>query len=281
MEQFEDISFKRLAEILWRHVSLVLAITMIMGVLSFLYSKIMMVPEYESSVTMYVKNEVESSMNKTLGSDIQTAQMLVNTYIVILKSDTLLSEVNEKLTRRGIYGYDAERLRYAIAAKAVDATEIFEVTVRDQNPEISQVIANVIADVSPDVIKNFIEASSVKVLDYAVEGEMVSPNVTKNMLLGLLIGLILGCIIVVIKEIFDTRIKTEDELTLWFNLPTLGIIPDIGEVQNRKGVYTYRSERLNYEFDEEEASDHAESNGNELVSKVASNTKQGGKKKAK
>ncbi len=281
MEQFEDISFKRLAEILWRHVSLILAITMITGVLSFLYSKVMMIPEYESSVTMYVKNEVESSMNKTLGSDIQTAQMLVNTYIVILRSDTLLGEVNEKLTRKGIYGYDAERLRYAITAKAVDATEIFEVTVRDRNPEVSQVIANVIADVSPDVIQNFIEASSVKVLDYAVEGVMVSPNVTKNMLLGLLIGLFLGCIIVVIKEIFDTRIKEEDELTLWFNLPTLGVIPDIGEVQNRKGVYTYRSDRLNYEFDEKEASDHAESNGNELVSKVASNTKQSGKKKAK
>lgn len=273
MEQFEDISFKRLAEILWRHISLILAIAMIFGVLSFLYSKVMMVPEYESSVTMYVKNEVESNMNKTLGSDIQTAQMLVNTYIVILKSDTFLNEVNDRLIREGIYGYDAERLRYSITAQAVDATEIFEVTVKDKDPKNSYIIANIMADVSPGVIQNFIEASSVKVLDYALEGERVSPNVAKNMIIGLLIGLFFGFVLVLIREIFDTRIKNEDELTRWFNLPVLGVIPDISDSKNIRGAYACRSGRMTYKIDAREANVYAEPNGNELVSKASANNK--------
>lgn len=274
MEQFEDISFKRLAEMLWKHVSIIVAITMVMGVLSFLYSKVMMVPEYESSVTMYVKNEVGSSMDKTLGSDIQTAQMLVDTYIVILKSDTFLNEVNSRLVQQGIYGYDAEILKASISARSVDGTEIFEVTVRDIDPAKSHIIANTIADVSPSVIQNFIEASSVKVIDYALEGKRVSPNVPQNMILGLLIGLLLGCIIVVIREIFDMRIKTEDDLKIWFNLPILGVIPDISEAQNRRGAYAYRSARISYEIEKKEAIRYAEkSDRNELVSKIETKKK--------
>ncbi|MBQ2932754.1 MAG: hypothetical protein IJE62_07980 [Clostridia bacterium] len=274
MEQFEDISFKRLAEMIWKHVSLIVAITMIMGVLSFLYSKIMVVPEYESSVTMYVKNEVGTSMDKTLGSDIQTAQMLVDTYIVILKSDTFLNEVNSRLIEQGIYSYDAERLRASIGAKSVDGTEIFEVIVRDTDPTLSHIIANTIADVSPSVIQNFIEASSVKVIDYALEGKRVSPNVPQNMALGLLIGLLLGCVIVVIREIFDMRIKTEDDLKIWFNLPILGVIPDISEAQNRRGAYAYRSARISYEIGNKEAIRYAEeSDRNECISETKTKKK--------
>ena len=157
MEQFEDISFKRLAEMLWRHVGLIIAITLISGVISFLYSAIMMVPEYESSVTMYVKNGDDSTMNKTLGSDIQTAQMLVDTYIVILKSDTFLDEVNTRLEKKGIVDYSIEKLRYAISANAVDATEIFRVKVRDEDAHNSFVIANIIAEAAPGIIQNFID----------------------------------------------------------------------------------------------------------------------------
>ncbi len=275
MEQFEDISFKRLAEMIWKHISLIVAITMFMGVLSFLYSKIMVVPEYESSVTMYVKNEVGSSMDKTLGSDIQTAQMLVDTYIVIIKSDTFLNEVNTKLVEQGIYSYDSEILRSAVSARSVDGTEIFEVIVRDTDPLRSHIIANTIADVSPEVIQNFIEASSVKVLDYALEGKRVSPNVPQNMILGLMIGLLLGCIIVVIREIFDMRIKTEDDLEIWFNLPNLGVIPDISEAQNRRGAYAYRSARVSYKTGNREAISYAEkSDTSEFVSKAETKKKE-------
>lgn len=281
MEQFEDISLKRLAEMICRHIGLIVAIAMIMGVLSFLYSEVMMVPEYESSVTMYVKNEVGSTMNKTLGSDIQTAQMLVDTYIVIIKSDTFLNEVNSKIMQQGIYGYDTESLRSSITARAVNGTEIFEVIVTDPNPVRSYIIANTIAEVSPTVIQNFIEASSVKVIDYALEGKRVSPNVPQNMVLGLFIGVFLGCILVIIREIFDLRIKNEDDLKLWFNLPILGVIPDMSEEQSKRGSYAYRSARLSYGIENKEAIENAEYNRSKLVSKNKTGIDELDKKKKK
>ena len=189
---------------------------------------------------MYVRNEVEKSMNKTLGSDIQTAQMLVDTYIIIIKSDTVLNEVCKKLYEQGIYTYDAERLRKSISASSINSTEVFQVFVRNDDLSTTHIIANMIATVAPSIIQDFVEASSVKVVDYAVKGKMVSPNVNKNMFLSLVIGLFVGCMLVIIREIFDTRVKTEDELVDWFKLPILGVIPDIDESKSHKAGYLYK-----------------------------------------
>ena len=40
----------------------------------------------------------------------------------------------------------------------------------------------------------------------------VSPNLIQNLAIGLILGLILGMVIIVIKELFDKRIKTEEDV---------------------------------------------------------------------
>lgn len=241
MEHFDDIDLKRLADILFKHIAFIIAFTLIVGVGAFVYSEAVIAPEYESAITMYVINDSEVTLQKTYASDIQASQMLVDTYKVIVKSDTVLNKVSQKLEEKGLEGYTAEGLRQGITANAVEETEIFEVKVKADDPKTSYVIANVIADVAPDIIRDFVEASSVKIIDYAVEGNQVSPNVQKNMMLGLLIGLFLSCIFIILREVFDTRIKTDDELEQWFSYPMLAVIPDISSSQNRKtSGYYYR-----------------------------------------
>ncbi len=272
-QQFEEISFKRLTEILMQSISMIVAVTIIVGIIAFVYSETMVVPEYESTVSLYVNNESGKNTDKILGTDITASQMLVDTYIIIIKSNTVLNEVCEKLEEQGIEGYDAESLAKKIDASATNETEIFGVTVRDTNPKHTYMIANIIADVAPPIIKDFVEASSVKVIDYAKEGKRVSPNIQRNTILGLLIGLILSCGFVVLREMFDMRIKTEDDLTKMFELPILGIIPDINDPQNRKsGYYYYKRGSRNYEYRKEERT-YGRSAENEYVSKNKTNSK--------
>ncbi len=266
-QQFEEISFKRLTEILMQSVSMIVAVTLIVGIFAFIYSETMVVPEYESSVSLYVNNETGNNADKILNSDITASQMLVDTYVIIIKSNTVLNEVCEQLEERGITGYTADILRKKVTAGATNETEIFDVTVRDTNPENTYIIANVIADVAPPIIKDFVEASSVKVIDYATAGIRVSPNIQRNTLVGFLIGLVLSCAYVVLREMFDMRIKTEDDLTKMFDLPILGIIPDIDNPQNHKsGYYYYKRGSRNYEY-RKEAKYSGRSTQNDNVSK--------------
>ena len=275
MEQFEEISLKRLTEILMASISFIVVITLLVGIIAFVYSETMIVPEYESSVTMYVNNESGKNSDKILGTDITASQMLVDTYIVIIKSDTVLNKVVEQLEGQGITGYTAKSVREKLTASATNETEIFQVTIRDTNPMHTYAIANVIADVAPPIIKDFVEASSVKVIDYAVEGIRVSPNIQKNTILGLLLGFLLSCGFVILREMFDMRVKTEDELEKWFGLPILGIVPDIGNPQNKKsGYYYYKRGSRNYEYRREEREYAATAaDKNESVSKNKTNSK--------
>lgn len=250
MEQFEELSLKRLAEIIFKHIGMIIALTLISAIIAFFYSETMIVPEYESSVSIYVNNKKTDDRTQILTSDIAASQMLVDTYVVIVKSDTVLNKVVERLYEEGLPGYYAGALREKITAGAVDNTEIFKISVKDNNPENSFIIANVIAEVAPEIIKEFVEASSVKIIDYAVKGKKVAPNIQNNMILGIILGLFISCAFFVVREIFDMRIKNEDDLENWFKLPILGVVPDINSSNqtNRTGYYSYRRSSSVYEY---------------------------------
>ncbi len=268
MEQFEELNLKRLVEIIFKNIGAIVAVTLIAGILAFVYSETMIVPEYESAVSIYVNNKKMEDRQQILSSDIAASQMLVDTYVVIVKSDTVLNEVAARLEEEGIPGYYAALLRSKIDASSVDNTEIFEITVRDTNPEHTYTIANTIADVAPEIIKDFVEASSVKVVDYAVRGIRVAPNIQNNMILGLALGLFLSCAFVVLKEIFDMRIKTEEELEQWFKLPILGVVPDISTSSQtkRSGYYSYRRSSRAYEY-RREAKENGDKSGKKADNK--------------
>ena len=253
MEQFEELNLKRLAEIIFKHIGMIVAVTLIAGILAFVYSETMIVPEYESKVTLYVSNGKSDESSKTLSSDIAASQMLVDTYVVIIRSDTVLEAVCESLYEQGVMEYTPKSLKSKITASSVDETEVLEITVRDTNPENTYLVANTIADEAKPIIQEIVKASSVSVVDYAKGGVKVSPNIQINMTLGLVLGLFLSCAFVILREIFDMRIKNEEDLEQWFKLPILGVVPDIGASQQMKkpGYYSYRRNSTTYEYKRE------------------------------
>ncbi len=245
MEQFETLTLKRLLEIFLKNISIILITTILTGVLAFALTEAFMVPKYESYVTFYVNNDTKSTVNKTLGSDIQASQMLVDTYIVILKSEKVLNETVKKIEQKGLEGYSTSLLKNNIAAISVDGTEVFKIMVRDENPVASRIIANTLAEVFPVLIKEYIEASSAVVIDSAVDGYQVSPNLKKNIIFGMIWGFLLSYLFLFLKELFDMRIKDEDELKKFFKEPILGVIPDVNEAKNYRhsAYYEYSHKR--------------------------------------
>ena len=246
MGQIEELDVKRLFKIVMQNISLVIVCTLLVGILSFVYSQTMILPTYESSIMMYVNNNNRSTMlskGQTSGSDMEASLKLVQTYITIIKSDTVTNEVSAELERRYGIEYPAEDILDMVSASSVNETEIFRLTITGTDPEHTAMIANVFADIAPDVIDNFIEASSIKVIDTAVTGERVGPNVPQNTVLGLIIGLLFSCAFIILREIFDTRVKSELDLERWFHKSILGIIPEIGAPEMSNSKYYNRRTR--------------------------------------
>ena len=192
-------------------------------------------PMYTASVTIYVNNAGrDQKVNYITGSNLETSKQLVNTYIQIMGSDSVL----EKVSATGNLGMEAKEIRRCMHAAQKGEAEIFAVKISHPDPQMAAKIANAIAEVAPGEIESYVEGSSTKVIDYAkVPKGPSSPNLTKNIVLGGLIGGLLAVAYITLIFLLDVRIKDEEELAQLFGIPVLGQIPGFGtESGKRRGA---------------------------------------------
>lgn len=217
-----EIDLKDLLSLLWRHIWVILLSALLGGVILLAGTKLFIAPKYTATVSMYVYNN--NNVENASVQDITLSQQLVNTYIVILKSNSVLQRVSDQLD----WKYNTEDLRKAITASSIDSTEAFEVSVIDKDPKHAQKIANTIAKVAPSQIIRVAKVGAVEVIDYAtLPIEPSSPKPLRNTVIGIFLGLFFSSGIIILLNMFDTTICTESDLTEVFNLPVIGTIPHI------------------------------------------------------
>lgn len=238
-DEFE-IDLQKLLQACLRKWWLFVVAAVIAGMLSFWYSACFVTPMYQTSVTVYVNN-IRRGENITYlsGTNLAAAQQLVNTYMEIIDSDTVLTTVAEEA------GLDlsAKEIRELMSAKQVGESELFKFYITHPDPEQATKIANAIAEVAPGQIEKFVEGTSAKIIDYAKVPEMpASPSLAKNCVVGAMLGIMLVLAGVTLHLLFDVRIKSEEDLTSLFNIPVLGQIPVFAtEDSKRKSSYREKS----------------------------------------
>ncbi|MDO4269919.1 MAG: Wzz/FepE/Etk N-terminal domain-containing protein [Eubacteriales bacterium] len=225
MQDFIEIDLKELFFALLHKFWLIALCAVLVGGLSYLYTDNFITPMYRASVSIYVNNASPAKDGSTYisGSDLATAQRLVNTYVNIIKSNTVLEKVVEK---SGLE-ISKESVRGMMTANPVENTEIFEIHISNADPERAARVANAVAEVAPEEISNFLEGSSTKIIDYAeVPQYRYTPSYRRNVFLGLVIGGALAAVYIVLRTILDVRIKSEEDLERLFEIPVLGTIPE-------------------------------------------------------
>lgn len=219
-----EIDLKRLFLVLIRRAWLLILVGLLLAAMAFGYSRFFMTPMYSASTKLYVNNTYGSDTEGFSSSQIMAAQDLAKSYIVILESYPVTEGIREQT---GLT-YSDSQLMGMISAAAIDETEIFRVTVTCANYKHAALIANAIADILPQRVSSIVSGSSLRVVEYAKESaRAVSPNVTKNTLLGFLIGFCLTAVAVVVLELLDESINSEEYLTrVYPDIPLLAVIPD-------------------------------------------------------
>lgn len=97
------------------------------------------------------------------------------------------------------------------------------------DPELSMEMADAMAQSYALEMNEILDKDSVKMLDNAVSAE-VSFNAKKDAWMTRIIaagaGFILACLIVIVCEIFDSKVRTVREATIKNAIPVIGIIPE-------------------------------------------------------
>jgi len=228
----QQIDIKRMIEVVLDRIVSIVVITIIFGLISYGLSEYLLVKKYESTVTMVIYNrrdlEITDTEYKTNASDITASRDLVPTCIEIIKRDAILQTVAENISETKGKKYTAGKIRNMLSVEEVLNTYIIKISVLDTDRVMSRDIANEIGTTVELKMREYIPLSTVKVVDFAkVSSVPASPNVRNNTILGALLGFVLSISVILLKELFDIRVKSADDLVNRFNYPVLGAIPEI------------------------------------------------------
>ena len=213
-------------------VAIVCAVAVLLGTLFFV------TPQYQSTAMFYVNNSsvpsiAEDVLSSITSADISASRGLVKTYIVILNTRESLNDV---IDYSGVDRTYSE-LKGMITAESVDSTEIFRVVVTSPDPQEAEKIANAIAYILPNRIKDIIDGTSAKVVESAVVAAAPSsPSYTRNTMLGFIIGLALAVAVIILRELMDITVRSEEDISRSCKHPVLAAVPDM-QVHSKGGHY--------------------------------------------
>ncbi|MDO4289280.1 MAG: Wzz/FepE/Etk N-terminal domain-containing protein [Eubacterium sp.] len=226
----EEINLQDIFDMLkknWRFIAIVTLCCMIVAsvVTVFFINK-----QYSSYTTLMIgKAEGYSETNSNANyNDVLTNQKLVGTYSEIAKSNSIVSEVIKNL---GLDMTNGE-LAAKIDVSSVNDTELIKISVKDSDPVEAANIADETAKVFMTNIAELMKINNLQVVDPAeVNPNPVSPSLPKNIAIAFLLGIVVSVFIAFVREMFNTSIKSVDELKdLIGDIPVVAIIPHSDEL---------------------------------------------------
>lgn len=206
---------------------LIAIMAIVAGGATYTYSKITSVAQYESTGTLYIDTQKEQTSDDVNTTGLKNAQVLLPTYIEVLKSEPFLEIVSDDIDNK----YSAASILKMLQYEAVEETNLINLKVATADPHDAYILARSIMRNAPEKITQIFEGGSVKIIEYPKEAtSAVSGSDFKRGIIGFVAGAAVAMLIVFLVNLFDTTLKSSEELTKKYGLPILGEIPNLMDV---------------------------------------------------
>jgi len=226
----EEIDFKELFDVFWKKKAIIILVTILFAIIGVGYTKYLVVPKYKSATTLLLAQNnsqgTEDEFNEITQTDITLNQTLVSTYSVLVKSKNVIGQTLENLNMTYL---DQEEVRKNISVKAVEDTQVIEITYVNEDPRIAYLITAELAKVfSEKVVVEIYNINNVYIVDKAeLENEPYNVNPIKDIAIFALAGFGLSCAVIFIISLFDTTVKTQEDVEKKTGLSVLAQIPAV------------------------------------------------------
>ena len=231
-----EIDLQQLFHVLLSKAWLISLVAVVCAIAVFVGTLFFVTPQYKSSAMFYVNNsdiDIGSTTLSLTASDISASRGLVDLYIVILNTRETLLDVIDYAGADVTYS----QLVGMISAEAVNETEVFRVTITHPDPVTADKLADAVAYILPKRIANIVEGTSAKIVESSVVAAgPSSPSYTKNTIMGFLVGVLAMAMFLVVRELTNVTIRTEEDIAQACKHPVLASVPDM-EVTSKGGYY--------------------------------------------
>ena len=222
MNEFEFDLFEFFS-VVKRHLIFILVVTILTTLLSGIYTVFFVEDKYHSSATLFPQLVVSDEMIDY--EQLTANSAMLNTYVELIKSGDVISKVSQRLK------VDYSTVANSLAVWKHANTQLITVQSTTPDPTLSKDIVENILEVFYEDIARKIEVTNIiTVSEPKVSTTPISANIGKNLCIGALGGILLSVGLVFLQFITDNRIHNKAEAEKYFNLPVLGVIPDMENI---------------------------------------------------
>ena len=235
----EELDLKELLQVFWEKKISIILIVAIFIVIGVIYTFGFVEPEYQSVTSLLLATN-SSSNSQTPSTSITTSDVTLNSNLVETYSDLVGSHsvLRTVLSNLAIDQSLEESIKKNVAVTAKDGTEVINITVTNDDPVMAQKIANEIAKVFMERIKEWYGIENLHVVD---EGEVNNTpsniNHPRDIVIFGAAGFVLALLYVLIANMLDTTIKSAQDIEKIAGYTVLASIPvyDLSSDNKKRG----------------------------------------------
>ena len=205
---------------------IVVSVGIIFAITGFIFTKATAVPSYESNGSLYIDTKKNQVGDNSDAMSILYAQDLMPTYIEILESRNFIADVIKSVD----YKYDYKEIINMTDLYQENQTNILTIKTVSLDEKDSYIICENMVNYAKEELLRVFEEGNVKIIDLPdpIPQEVI-PSASKRAIIMFMLGAIMALAVLVIYNMFDTRISSSDELTEKYNIPVLGEVPTLYE----------------------------------------------------
>ena len=155
----------------------------------------------------------------------------MSTYSKLVGSKKVIREVISNLS----LDMEEETLKKSVSVTAVEDAEMIQISVKNEDPVLATKIANETASVFINNVKEYYNMENVHVVDKAeIPQEPSNVNHIKDVIIFSFIGVVIAVMYVLIANMLDTTIKSEEDIEKISKLTVLATMPLYERTGNKR-----------------------------------------------
>lgn len=221
----EELDLKELLQIFWEKKLQIILIIAIFAVVGIIYTLTFVTPKYAAKTSLLLatnSSSVNTGSSSITTTDVTLNSKLVSTYSKLVKSDKVIRNVISNLS----LNMDENDLKNSVSVTATEDTEFIEISVKNEDPVLATKIANEMSKVFIENVKEFYKVENVHVVDAAeVPQSPYNVNHIKDVIIFAFVGAVIAVSYVLVSNMLDTTIKSEDDIEKIFKQTVLATMP--------------------------------------------------------
>ena len=190
-------------------------------------------PKYTSYVDLYITNNKKSETDSVEYNDINAAQKLASTYVVILQSNKVTQSVLTKLNTQ----MTGQELLDVTKFTSIQNTEVLRISVETKDPQLTKDICDAYMYTAQNALDSVVGAGAVKVIsEPLLPDKPSSPSIPKFTAIGAFLGFMLMVGLSFLSMKLNRPISDEKMLREQYSIPVLGSVPDFFQFAKALGI---------------------------------------------